>query len=268
MIGGIGAASSWGTAAAASLGMVCGAPFMAMPIEAGRWRDGVRIIAALYLLIVPAAIPIARGSVATAGGSGVDLRAAIDRAFRDRSCLCLFVGFFVCGFHVAFIQTHLPSYISDLGVAAEAGAAALALIGLFNIAGSFGSGWLGQHRSKKRSLAAIRFLRAAVISVFILAPVSETGVCAFSAVTGPLWLSTAPLTMGLMAQTQGMTHLSTLAGLTFLSHQIGSLLGAWLGGRIYDALGGYEPAWWTAVALGVFAGLIHMPIRERAPSPA
>ena len=237
-------------------------------IEAAHWRTGVWIIAVGYLLILPAAIFIARVSKPTAGGGGASYRAAISTAFRDRSYLCLFFGFFVCGFHVAFIQTHLPSYIADTGVAAGAGAWALALIGLFNIAGSFGSGWLGQHASKKISLSAIYFLRAAVITAFVMAPVSEIGVYVFSAAMGLLWLSTVPLTTALVAQTQGLTFLSTLAGLIFMSHQFGSFLGAWLGGRIHDALGSYDLVWWAAVALGVFAGLIHLPIRERAPAAA
>ncbi len=254
--------------AAASLGMVCGAPFMAFLIETGHWRAGVWTIAGLYLAILPAAMLIARVSRASAPDGPSGFGAAISAAFGDRSYLLLFAGFFVCGFHVAFIQTHLPSYIADSGLAAGAAGWSLALIGLLNIAGSFGSGWLGQHRSKKLSLSAIYFLRAAVIALFVLAPVSEFGVYLFSAAMGILWLSTVPLTMGLVAQTQGVAYLSTLVGMIFLSHQAGSFLGAWSGGLAHDVLGGYDPVWWTAVALGIFAGLIHLPIRERAPVAA
>lgn len=173
-------------------------------------------------------------------------------------------GFFVCGFHVAFIGTHLPAYVVDRGLPLVVGAMSLALIGLFNIAGSFVAGWSGSVMLKKNFLSGIYFTRAIVITLFVLAPVSPMGVYIFSAAMGLLWLSTVPPTMGLVAQTQGLTFLSTLAGLVFLSHQTGSFLGAWLGGRMFDLTGDYTLMWWAAIGFGVLAAVIHMPIREPA----
>ena len=176
---------------------------------------------------------------------------AIKIAFSDRSYTLLFFGFFVCGFHVQFIQTHLPAYITDEGLAPIIGAWSLALIGLFNIGGSFFSGWSGQIYSKPKLLAGIYASRAAVIALFIFTPLSGTSVLVFSAAMGILWLSTVPLTTGLIAQTQGLKFLSTLAGLVFFSHQVGGFLGAWLGGRLYDLTGNYEAMWIAAILFGL-----------------
>lgn len=191
---------------------------------------------------------------------------AIKSAFQDRAYVLLFSGFFICGFHVAFIQTHLPAYIADAGLAASLGAWSLALIGLFNIAGSFLSGWSGQRMSKKRVLSGIYLVRAIVIMLFVLAPLTPGSIYIFSAAMGLLWLSTVPLTTALVAQTQGVAYLSTLGGLVFLSHQSGAFIGTWLGGRIFDVYGSYAPIWWAAVALGLLAALLHLPIRE-TPGP-
>lgn len=253
--------------AAASLGMFVAAPTATMMIGSIGWQTALIAIGCSFALILPFLIFIARVSEPTASGSSAgDFGHALSLAFTDHSYLCLFFGFFVCGFHVAFIQTHLPAYVVDLGLAASIGAWSLALIGLFNIAGSFLSGWSGQNFSKKVVLSGIYFARAIVIAAFILVPVTEASVLIFSALMGLLWLSTVPLTMGLVAQTQGLKFLSTLAGLVFLSHQTGSFIGAWLGGRIYDAAQDYTPMWWAAVVLGLLAALIHLPIREE-PGP-
>lgn len=253
--------------AAASLGMFAAAPAATTMIGTIGWQNALIAIGCSFGLILPFLFFIARVSAPSASGSSAsDFGFALTTAFSDRSYLCLFFGFFVCGFHVAFIQTHLPAYVVDLGFAAAIGAWSLALIGLFNIAGSFFAGWSGQNYSKKVVLSGIYFARALVIGAFILIPVSETSVLIFSAVMGLLWLSTVPLTMGLVAQTQGLKFLSTLAGLVFLSHQTGSFIGAWLGGRIYDMSQDYTPMWWAAVVLGLLAALIHLPIREE-PGP-
>ena len=253
--------------AAASAGMFAAAPAATAAIAAVGWQDALIGIGLSFGLILPVLVFISRVSRPSAAAMGAGaFRAALRGAFADRSYLCLFFGFFVCGFHVAFIQTHLPAYVTDLGLAASVGAWSLALIGLFNIAGSFGAGWAGQALSKKWVLSGIYLARAGVIAVFVSVPASAASVLVFSAVMGVLWLSTVPLTMGLVAQTQGLRFLSTLAGLVFLSHQTGSFVGAWLGGRIHDLGGGYGPMWWTAVALGLAAALLHMPIRE-APGP-
>lgn len=253
--------------AAASLGMFVAAPAATTMIGGIGWQTALIVIGASFALILPFLVFIARVSKPTASGSSAsDFGRALGTAFLDRSYLCLFFGFFVCGFHVAFIQTHMPAYVVDSGLALWVGGWSLAFIGLFNIAGSFLSGWSGQVYSKKKVLSGIYFTRAVVITCFILIPLSETSVLVFSALMGLLWLSTVPLTMGLVAQTQGMRFFSTLAGLVFLSHQTGSFIGAWLGGRIYDLTQDYTPMWWAAVALGLLAALIHMPIRE-APGP-
>lgn len=252
--------------AAASAGMFLAAPASVALIGWIGWQSSIYVIAASFLLILPALALIARVSAPTATGARGEFGKALRMAFGDRAYLLLFFGFFVCGFHVAFIQTHLPAYIADEGLAPIIGAWSIALIGLFNIAGSFASGWSGQVMSKKNVLAGIYFARAIVILGFILMPLTAFNVYLFSALMGLLWLSTVPLTTGLVAQTQGLRYLSTLAGVVFLSHQSGSFLGAWLGGRIYDSQGDYGLMWWAAIVLGLLAALIHLPIRE-TPGP-
>ena len=252
--------------ASASAGMFLAAPVSVYLISELGWNTAIFAIAISYLMILPMAIFVNRVSVATVKAGESQFAYAVKSAFQDRAYVLLFVGFFVCGFHVAFIQNHLPAYIGDAGLAASLGARSLALIGLFNIAGSFLSGWSGQRFSKKRVLSGIYLTRAIVIGLFVLAPLSPGSVYIFSAAMGILWLSTVPLTTSLIAQTQGVTYLSTLGGLIFLSHQSGAFIGAWLGGWIYDTYGSYEPMWWAAVALGLFATLIHLPIRE-TPGP-
>lgn len=253
--------------ASASLGMFAAAPATSAMIDFFGWQQTIILISLSFVAILPFLIFVSRVSTPTAASQGAGaFGAAISAAFGDRSYLCLFFGFFVCGFHVAFIGTHLPAYITDLGLAAIVGGWSLALIGLFNIAGSFLAGWSGQVYSKRNVLAGIYLARALVITVFILTPASPATIYIFSAVMGILWLSTVPLTIGLVAQTQGLTYLSTLAGLVFFSHQVGSFAGAWLGGRIFDIYHSYVPMWWAAVALGVLAAIIHMPIQEE-PEP-
>jgi len=249
--------------AAASLGMFAAAPATSAMIDYFGWQQTIILISLSFLAILPFLIFVSRVSMPTASSQGVGaFGSAIKTAFQDRSYLCLFFGFFVCGFHVAFIGTHLPAYIADLGLPILVGGWSLALIGLFNIAGSLLAGWSGQNHSKKNMLAGIYLSRAIVIVVFILTPASPATIYVFSAVMGLLWLSTVPFTMGLVAQTQGLTYLSTLAGLVFFSHQVGSFTGAWLGGRIFDIYQSYTPMWWAAVVFGVLAAIIHMPIQE------
>ena len=247
--------------------MFVSAPASLAMIDWLGWQLAVTLIALSFVAILPVLPLIARVAKPTAGGdTAAQMSRAVGMAFQDRSYTLLFVGFYVCGFHVAFIQTHLPAYITDLGLAATVGGMSIALIGLFNIAGSFLSGWSGQRHSKKSVLAGIYLARAAVITVFLLTPISAMSVYVFSAIMGLLWLSTVPLTTGLVAQTQGLRYLSTLVGLVFLSHQIGSFTGAWLGGRLYDIQGDYSLMWWAAVAFGVLAAALHWPIRE-TPGP-
>ena len=250
--------------AAASAGMFAGAPIATTLIGTIGWGVAIFFVAASFLIILPLLIFVSRASEKPSPlREKLNTIQAIKTAFSDRSYTLLFFGFFVCGFHVQFIQTHLPAYITDEGLAPIIGAWSLALIGLFNIGGSFFSGWSGQIYSKPKLLAAIYASRAAVIALFIFFPLSGTSVLVFSAAMGILWLSTVPLTTGLIAQTQGLKFLSTLAGLVFFSHQVGGFLGAWLGGRLYDLTGNYEAMWIAAILFGLAATIIHLPIKEQ-----
>ena len=250
--------------AAASAGMFAGAPIATILMDKIGWGTAILIVAASFLVILPLLYFISRASEKPkAHKEQLNTLQAIKIAFSDRSYTLLFFGFFVCGFHVQFIQTHLPAYITDEGLAPIIGAWSLALIGLFNIGGSFLSGWSGQLYSKPKLLAGIYASRAAVITIFIFTPLNETSVLIFSAGMGILWLSTVALTTGLVAQTQGLKFLSTLVGLVFLSHQVGGFLGAWLGGRLYDLTGNYNAMWVAAILFGLAATVIHIPIKER-----
>ncbi len=186
---------------------------------------------------------------------------ALREAAAHRGYVLLTLGFFVCGFHVAIITVHFPAYVKDLGMAGSVGAISLSLIGLFNIIGSFGSGAIGQHWSKKLGLSWIYLLRAFVITALMLAPKTEFTIYLFSAGMGILWLSTVPLTTGIVGQVFGLRYLATLFGIVFFSHQVGSFLGVWLGGYLYDTSGSYDAVWW--VGLGLLAALIHLLIDER-----
>ena len=188
----------------------------------------------------------------------------LDRAKRHKGYLLLTTGFFVCGFHVAFIGAHLPAYLGDKGQPELVAAGALALIGAFNILGSMTFGWLGDRFPRKYMLSLIYLGRAVVILLFLLAPVTQMSALVFGAAIGFLWLATVPLTSGTVALFFGTRYLSTLYGIVFFSHQIGAFIGVWLGGRIYDASGTYMPLWIAGIALGVFAALVHLPIPEHA----
>ncbi len=250
--------------AAASAGMFAGAPIATTLIGTIGWGVAIFFVAASFLIILPLLIFVSRASEKPSPSRDqLNTIQAIKTAFSDRSYTLLFFGFFVCGFHVQFIQTHLPAYITDEGLAPIIGAWSLALIGLFNIGGSFFSGWSGQIYSKPKLLSGIYASRAVVIALFIFTPLSGTSVLVFSAAMGILWLSTVPLTTGLIAQTQGLKFLSTLAGLVFFSHQVGGFLGAWLGGRLYDITGNYEAMWIAAILFGLAATIIHLPIKEQ-----
>ena len=187
--------------------------------------------------------------------------AALSEALRYRSFLLLTAGYFVCGFQVVFIGVHLPSYLRDHGLSPQVASYSLALIGLCNVFGTYISGTLGQRMAKRHILAFIYFARAIVITVFLLAPLTPTSVY-FSAVMGALWLSTVPPTNAAVAQIFGVQHLSMLGGFVFFSHQVGSFMGVWLGGYLYDRTGSYDIVWVLAIALGVLAGLINLPVRE------
>ena len=218
------------------------------------------------LVIVPLSLGLREPGLHAArhGAAGQTVGAALREAFATPSFLLLMAGYFVCGFQVVFIAVHMPSYLKDQGLAPQVASTALALIGLFNVFGTYAAGSLGQKLAKRHILSTIYLLRAVVITIFVLTPISPLTVSVFAAVMGFLWLSTVPPTNAIVAQVFGVQHLSMLGGLVFLSHQVGSFMGVWLGGRLYDATGSYRLMWWIAVALGVFAAFINQPVRETA----
>ena len=191
------------------------------------------------------------------------LKQALITAFQSRSYILLTIGFFVCGFHVTFVATHLPAYLSDASMPTWVGGWALALIGLFNIVGTLGSGYLGDKLSKKYLLTLLYSLRSVLFLLFIILPQNPFTALMFSALLGILWLSTVPLTSGLIATFFGTAYMSMLYGFTFFSHQVGSFLGSWLGGKLYDYFGSYDLMWWSCVLLGFIAAAFHYPIKER-----
>ncbi|NKB76583.1 MAG: MFS transporter [Gammaproteobacteria bacterium] len=251
--------------AAGSFGQVVFSPLSQGFISAYGWNTALILLAGIVLLLIPFAICLPQGSPSTVQKQSVNqtLTDAIKEAVSHRGFVLLTIGFFVCGFHVAFITVHFPAYIKDLGLSPSVGAYSLALIGLMNIAGSFLSGMAGQKWSKKWSLSFIYFTRSIVILALIFAPKTEISMYLFSGAMGLLWLSTVPLTTGIVAQVFGVQYMATLFGIVFLSHQIGSFLGVWLGGRIYDQTGSYDGMWWAGIAVGLLATLIHLPINEK-----
>jgi len=235
------------------------------------WLPALVLLGGSAVIMVICAVPLAgkpdiQGAAKTVIDADSGLSAALRQAAGHRGYWLLTTGFFVCGFHVAFVGVHLPSYLSDVGMSSEWGAWSLALIGLFNVIGSFSAGILGDRFRKKNLLTILYFSRAVVILLFIVIPVSPITVLLFSATLGLLWLSTVPLTSGLVAQMFGPRYMGTLFGIVFFSHQIGSFLGVWLGGYFYDTTGSYMPVWWAGVALGVAAALVHFPIRDEMPA--
>jgi MFS family permease len=232
-------------------------------LDAQGWAITFAIFGTMTLLIVPLSAKLAGRPAIVTGATTLNIREALREAAAHPGYLYLNAGFFVCGFHVTFIATHLPAYVGDLGLSPRLGAWALGLVGLFNIVGALLAGVLGDRFSKKYLLSFLYLARAVVIAIFVLTPPSVTSVLMFAGAMGLLWLSTVPLTSALVAQVFGTQYMSTLFGIVFLSHQIGAFLGAWLGGRLYVETGSYVITWWVAVALGVMASLLHWPIDER-----
>jgi len=256
------------TAAAGSFGQ-----FLMMPLEGQLilhlgWQTALLALAALVLLIVPLAWGLREPGFHGTGGVPLQrtqsVRHALSEALRYRSFLLLTAGYFVCGFQVVFIGVHMPSYLRDHGLSVQVASQSLALIGLFNVFGTYAAGVLGQRFPKRYILAFIYFARAVVISIFLWVPLSPLSVYVFSATIGSLWLSTVPPTNATVAQIFGVQHLTMLSGLVFFNHQIGSFMGVWLGGFLYDRTGSYDVVWYLAIALGIFAGLINLPVREQA----
>jgi len=255
--------------AAGSFGQVLFSPIAQGFISAFGWHATLLVFAATTLAMIPLALLLPNDPSDPAASAAAGARAeqtlaqAMAEALAHRGYILLTVGFFVCGFHVAFITVHFPVYVTDLGMPPAVGAYAIALIGLFNIAGSFLSGMAGQYWSKKCGLSAIYAARAVCIFLLLVAPKNELTVYLFAGAMGILWLSTVPLTTGIVAQVFGVRYMATLFGLVFLSHQLGSFIGIWLGGRLYDNSGSYDGMWWAGIVAGVLAAIVHLPINEK-----
>lgn len=255
------------TTAAGSLGQFLIAPLGQAFILAYGWQTALLLLAGGAALVPALAAALATGP--TAGSTAevdLGLKRTLALAFGHGSYRLLVAGFFVCGFHVAFITVHLPPYLGDLGLPPQLGAWAIAIIGLANVVGSYGAGVLGGRHSKRRLLAAIYALRSVAIALFVLLPASPWTVILFALAIGILWLSTVPPTSGLVAVMFGTRYMATLFGVVFFSHQLGAFLGVWLGGVLFERTGSYDLVWWLAVALGLLAALVHLPIAERPAS--
>lgn len=252
--------------ALASFGMFAFVPVGQVLLSEYGWQTALLILAGAVALMATLASGVA-GRPAHAGeraaGAAQTLAAAIDEAGRHRGYWLLNAGFFVCGFHIAFIATHFPAYLSDRAISSTVVAWSFALIGLFNIVGSLSAGVLGGRRSKKYLLSLLYLLRSIVIVLFLLLPISDASALAFGAAMGLLWLSTVPLTSGLVAVFFGTRYMGTLFGIVFFSHQLGSFAGAWLGGYAFDALGSYDAVWIASIGLGLVSAVLHLPISER-----
>jgi predicted MFS family arabinose efflux permease len=259
------------TAAAGSFGQFLMVPVENWLIAGFGWQQALILLGCAALAIMPLAFGLKEPKFAAHGLFQQSIGEALREAFGYRSFQLLMAGYFVCGFQVVFIGVHMPSYLKDQGLGPEVATTALALIGLFNVFGTYASGTLGQRMAKRHILSAIYALRSVAIVAFLLLPLTPMSVYVFASVMGVLWLSTIPPTNAVVAQIFGVRHLSMLGGFVFLAHQVGSFLGVWLGGKLYDATGSYDIVWWIAVALGVFAAIVNLPVREsaiRRPLPA
>jgi predicted MFS family arabinose efflux permease len=256
--------------AAGSLGQFLMVPLGQAFIASFGWADALWLLGACLLVVLPLAWFL-RGAANEVGGPTVTnplpLRRVLEHAGGHRSYVLLVLGFFVCGFHVAFIAVHLPAYLTDLGFRPALGATAVAVIGLFNVVGAYSAGVIGGRWPKKNLLTAIYVARAVVILGFLLLPATAASVYVFAALMGLLWLSTVPPTSGLVAVMFGVRHMAMLFGIVFFSHQVGAFVGVWLGGWLFDVYGTYDVVWWLGVVLSLVAALLHWPIRE-APAPA
>ena len=253
-------------AAAGSFGQFLMVPVEGMLISQFGWQQALLVLAAAMLLIVPLAVGLRepQANAKTPVRRDQTIFQALTEALSYRSFQLLMLGYFVCGFQVVFIGVHMPSYLKDHGLSPQVASTALALIGLFNVFGTYATGTLGQRMPKRHILAGIYIARSVAISVFLLVPLTPWSVYIFSSVMGVLWLSTVPPTNAAVAQIFGVAHFSMLGGFVFFSHQIGSFMGVWLGGVLYDRTGSYDVVWLIAIALGVMAALINLPVKETA----
>ncbi len=251
--------------AAGSFGQFLFAPFGVAMIDNFGWQTALVVFSALMLLILPLSFALATPPAATKDAAPADqqsFKTALAEAFGHRSYVLLVIGFFTCGFQLAFITIHLPAYLADRGIPATTGGWVVAAIGLFNIIGSLSVGWLQNYFPKRYLLSVIYFSRALATIAFITFPVTPFSAIAFGAVSGLLWLSSVPPTSALVALMFGTRWFSTLYGFAFVSHQVGGFLGVWLGGIVFEQYGSYTPIWWLSVVFGVLSALINLPIVE------
>jgi MFS family permease len=253
-------------AAAGSFGQFLMVPIEGYLISSLGWQEALVWLGLLALICIPLAFGLREPGFigGTAPKRDQSILHALQEAFKYPSFQLLMAGYFVCGFQVVFIGVHMPSYLKDKGLSPEVASMALALIGLFNVFGTYAAGVLGQRLAKRKILSFIYFMRSVAIVLFLLAPLTPMSVYIFASVMGLLWLSTVPPTNAIVAQIFGVAHLSMLGGFVFFSHQIGSFMGVWLGGFLYDKTGSYDIVWYISIALGVFAGLVNLPVRETA----
>lgn len=266
--------------AAGSAGQIVGAPTAELLLSMMSWQmvfmvfAGVVLMLVLTLPLMRAPAPVSKAELEESMGS------ILKQAFKDPSFTLIFLGFFSCGYQLAFITAHFPAFVTEMcgpilpggalhsiGITTTStlGAVSIALIGAANVGGTFFAGWLGNRYSKKYLLAGIYAARTVVAATFILMPITPMSVIIFSVVMGSLWLATVPLTSGLIAHLYGLRYMGTLYGIVFFSHQLGGFMGVWLGGRMYDTYGDYTFVWWVGVAVGAFSALVHLPVRERSP---
>jgi MFS family permease len=251
--------------AAGSFGQFLFAPFGVAMIDNLGWQAALMVFAGLMMLIVPLSLAIATPPAASSNAPAADqqsFKTALAEAFGHRSYVLLVLGFFTCGFQLAFITVHLPAYLSDRGISAQTGGWVVAAIGLFNIMGSLGVGWLQNRLPKRYILSTIYFMRAISIIAFISFPITSVSAIMFGAISGLTWLSTVPPTSALVAVMFGTRWFATLYGFAFVSHQVGGFLGVLLGGVVFERFGSYTPIWWLAVLFGLLSALINLPIVE------
>jgi MFS family permease len=264
--------------AAGSVGQMVGAPLAQILVDFYGWKQ-VFIIFALSIIVVMFAVPLLKETkISTKKEIEVSLKKVLGNAFKDPNFSMIFLGFFACGYQLAFVSAHFPALVTEMcstispssllhyigiSTTSSLGALAIAIIGFSNIFGTIYAGWLGQRFPKKYLLAIVYTLRTLIGLIFIILPITPTSVVLFSFFMGSLWLATVPLTSGLIAHIYGLRYMGTLYGLVFLSHQLGSFLGVWMGGKLYDATGDYTLVWWIGVGVSAFSALIHLPIKEK-----
>lgn len=266
--------------AAGSAGQIIGAPTAEFLLSVMSWQSVFLVFAGAVLALI-LTLPLMRAPQAASKAElEASMGSVLKQAFKDPSFTLIFLGFFSCGYQLAFITAHFPAFVTEMcgpilpggalhsiGITTTSalGAVSIALIGAANVGGTLFAGWLGNRYSKKYLLAGIYTARTVVAAVFILLPITPMSVIIFSVVMGSLWLATVPLTSGLIAHLYGLRYMGTLYGIVFFSHQLGGFLGVWLGGRMYDVYGDYTFVWWIGVAVGAFSAVVHLPVREKAP---